>query len=69
MSLKKQQDSNKYVLEKRLFTLKEAATYLGQTEWGMRCLIWKKFIPVVRYGRKQFLDIYDLENFIEANKN
>ena len=25
---------------KRLYTLKEAAVYLGHTEWGMRELIW-----------------------------
>ncbi len=34
-------------MRKRLFTLKEAAEYLGRTVWGMRELIWKK-IPVVK---------------------
>lgn len=39
-------------LKKRLFTLKEAADYLGRSEWGVRELIWGGKIPVVRTGRK-----------------
>ena len=55
---------------KRLFTLKEAAEYLGQSEWGMRELIWAGRIPVVRPGgRKIFLDIHDMEKFIDQNKS
>ena len=55
---------------KRLYTLKEAATYLGRSEWGMRDLIWKREIPVVKNsgGRKIFLDVQDLEEFVEKNK-
>ena len=57
-------------MRKRLFTLKEAAAYLGRTEWGMRDLIWKRLIPVVMNsgGRKIFIDIKDLDNYVEANK-
>ena len=55
---------------KRLYTLKEAATYLGRSEWGMRDLIWKQEIPVVKNsgGRKIFLDVQDLEEFVAKNK-
>ncbi len=55
---------------KRLFTLKEAAQYLGRTDWSMRELIWSARIPVVRVegGRKIFLDIEDLDAFITQNK-
>jgi excisionase family DNA binding protein len=56
------------VPEKRLFTVKESAKYMGHSDWGMRSLIWAKKIPVVRYGRKQFVDIYDLDKFIKDNK-
>jgi excisionase family DNA binding protein len=57
-------------LKKRLFTLKEAAQYLGRSVWGMRELIWAGKIPVVRgEGRKIFLDIVDLNRFIEVNKS
>lgn len=55
---------------KRLYTLKEAAAYLGRSEWGMRDLIWKQEIPVVKSsgGRKIFLDVLDLDDFVEKNK-
>lgn len=57
-------------LAKRLYTLREAAEYLGRSVWGMRDLIWKQEIPVIREngGRKQYLDIHDLDSFIDRNK-
>ena len=57
-------------VSKRLFTLKESAEYLGRSEWGMRELIWAGKIPVVRSegGRKIFVDIQDLNQFINRNK-
>lgn len=57
--------------QKRLYTLKEAAEYLGRSRWGMRKLIWAGRIPVVRTegGRKIFLDIEDLNDFINQNKS
>lgn len=56
--------------EKRLYTLKEAAGYLGRSEWSMREIIWSGEIPVVRQngGRKIYLDIIDLDKFIDQNK-
>lgn len=56
---------------KRLYTLKEAAEYLGRSEWGMREVIWAGEIPVVKRegGRKIFLDILDLMAFIDRNKS
>jgi hypothetical protein len=58
-------------LRKRLYTLREGAEYLGRCEWGMRELIWAGEIPVVRVegGRKIFLDIEDLNEFISRNKS
>jgi excisionase family DNA binding protein len=58
-------------VSKRLYTLKEAAEYLGRSEWGMRELIWAGKLPVVRTdgGRKIFLDIEDLNGFITQNKS
>lgn len=57
-------------VQKRLYTLREAATYLGQSEWGMRELMWKRLIPVVKAngGRKVFFDVEDLDDFVEKNK-
>jgi excisionase family DNA binding protein len=58
-------------LPKRLYTLKEGAEYLGRSDWGMRELIWAGEIPVVRTegGRKIFLDIEDLNDFINRHKS
>ena len=58
-------------IQKRLYTLKEAAKYLGRSEWGTRELVWAGEIPVVRQegGRKIFLDVQDLAEFIEKNKS
>lgn len=57
-------------LGKRLYTLKEAAEYLGRSVWGVRDLIWARVIPVVKQQgcRKMYLDITDLNAFIEKNK-
>lgn len=55
-------------IEKRLYTIPEAAKYLGHTIWAIRSLIWGKEIPYVRYGRKMFLDLSDLDAFIDKHK-
>ena len=59
------------LLQKRLYSLREAAEYLGRSEWSMRELVWAGKIPVVRQDgkRKIFLDIEDLNNFIDRNKS
>jgi len=38
--------------------------------WAMRERIWAGDIPVVRFpsGRKMFIDVQDIEVFIERNK-
>jgi len=54
----------------RLLPLKDAAQWLGLTVWAMRERIWAGQIPVVQFpgGRKQYIDIRDLEAFIQNNK-
>jgi len=54
----------------RLLPVKGAASWLGLTVWAMRERIWAGQIPVVQFpgGRKQYVDIKDLENFIDQNK-
>ena len=58
-------------MSKRLFTLKEGAEYLGRSVWGMRDLIWSGKIPVVKdqNGRKIFIDVLDLETYVNHNKS
>lgn len=57
-----------YPLAKRLYTLPEAANYLGRTIWSMRELVWKGSIPIVREGKRIFVDVNDLNLYIERNK-
>ncbi len=57
-----------YPLQKRLFTIEEAGMYLGRTVWAMRGLVWKGSIPIVREGKRIFLDILDLEKYVTRNK-
>jgi hypothetical protein len=54
----------------RLLPLKKAAEYIGLTVWAMRERIWAGQIPVVQFpgGRKQFIDVQDLEQLIQENK-
>jgi excisionase family DNA binding protein len=53
---------------KRLLSVSEAAVYLGMTQWGVRGLIYNGKIPSVRNGRRVFLDIEDMNRWIEENK-
>ena len=53
---------------KRLYSIPEAAVYLGRTVWGVREMIWAGKIPIVRDGRRILLDILDMERWIEQSK-
>ena len=55
-------------LNKRLYDLKEAAIYLGRPVFSIRGLIWKGALPYVKEGRRQYLDIHDMDRYIERNK-
>lgn len=55
-------------LPKRLYSLPEAGHYLGRTLWSMRELIWKGSIPIVREGKRIFVDIKDLEGYVAKHK-
>lgn len=57
-----------YPSPKRLYNLPEAACYLGRTLWSMRELVWKGSIPIVREGKRIFIDVKDLEDYILKNK-
>ena len=50
---------------KRLYTLKEAAIYLGRSDWSVRRLIWKGLLPQVRVGGRVQVDIKDMDAMID----
>ena len=53
----------------RLYSLRDAATYLGISYWTVRELINRQEMPAVRIGRRVMVDVADLNRFIEANKS
>lgn len=55
-------------IAKRLFTLKEASLYLGRPVSGVRTLIWNGRLPYLQEGRKMFVDIRDMDAFIDRSK-
>lgn len=56
------------LLIKRLYSLPEAATYLGRSTWSIRRLIWNGELPQVRAGGRVHVDVRDLDAFIDKNK-
>ena len=57
-----------YPLNKRLYDLKEASIYLGRPVFSVRTLIWNGALPFIKDGRKQYLDIFDMDKYIQQNK-
>jgi excisionase family DNA binding protein len=54
---------------RRLVRVREAAEYLGSSPWKVRQLIADRRIPFVQDGDGPFwIDIRDLDSFIERNK-
>jgi len=55
-------------MPKRLFSVDEAAVYLGRTVWAVREMLWAGKIPFVKDGRRTLLDIRDMDAWIENSK-
>jgi hypothetical protein len=53
---------------KRLYSIKELVDRIGATEWFWRSQIWDGQLPCVQVGRKMFVDINDIEAFINKHK-
>lgn len=55
---------------KRLLTVEEAATPLGQKDhWGVRNLINNHGLKTVRYGKRGIrIDVNDIEEWIQKHK-
>ena len=41
---------------------------MGFSPWTVREIIWKGEIPYIKVGAKYFLDIADMDKWIENNK-
>ena len=55
-------------ITKRLYSIQEAAVYLGRSTWSVREMIWAGKIPYIKDGKRIFVDIRDLDDWIERNK-
>jgi excisionase family DNA binding protein len=51
----------------RLLSVQEAAVYLGRSKASVQHIIAQRRIPVVRDGRRVFLDVVELDRIIAAN--
>ena len=54
--------------KKRLYSIPEAAAYLGRSVWSMREMVWAGKLPAIRDGRRIFVDLEDMNRWIERNK-
>ena len=57
-----------YSIPKRLFNVEEAAIYLGRTTCALREMIWAGKLSYVKDGKRILLDIKDMDEFIDRNK-
>jgi len=53
---------------KRLYTLKQAGTYIGLSHWRVRSLIYSGQLAYVRLGRRILVDRIDLDVLIDSLK-
>jgi excisionase family DNA binding protein len=53
---------------KRLLTMEQAGEYLGRSRESMQHLVSSGKLPTVRSDRRVFLDVKDLDEWIQANK-
>jgi len=63
----REQRTNRKV-EKRLFSVQEAAVYLGRSDGAVRELAKRGALPYVKADRRVHFDRIDLDAFIEKNK-
>ena len=52
----------------RLLTVDQVAVYLGRSKASVQHLISDQAIPVVRHDRRVFLDVRDLDRWIDSAK-
>jgi excisionase family DNA binding protein len=57
-----------HVVKPRLLTLEQAAIYIGRTLAAIQHMISEGRMPTVRSDRRVFVDIRDLDQWIEQNK-
>ena len=60
--------ANSAGIKPRLLTVAQAAVYLGRSKTSLQHLISDGAIPVVRHDKRVFLDVRDLDEWIDGGK-
>lgn len=55
-------------IHQRLYSVRDASTFLGITERATRHLVERKVLPAIKVGRRVYLDRVALEKWIQ-NRN
>ena len=55
-------------MRKRLLTVEEAAVYLGRSKEAVQHMVASGKLPTVKSDRRVFLDLRDLDAWIEGSK-
>ena len=55
-------------LNRRLFSIKEVAAYLGRSPWTVAEMVRTGKFPYVPDGKRKLLDIKDVDRWIDMNK-
>jgi len=55
-------------LIKRLYSINDAAVYLGRSVWAVREMLWAGKIPFVKDGKRILIDIRDMDAWIDISK-
>jgi len=59
---------NGAAIRPRLLTVEQAAVYIGRSKEAMQHMVTDGKIPTVRSDRRIFIDVRDLDAWIEENK-
>ena len=51
-----------------MYDIKEAAFYLGRSVDSLRELLWAGKVPFIKDGKRIYLDVRDMEAYIERVK-
>jgi len=55
-------------IPKRLYSVKEAGLYLGRSAWTVAEMVRTGKIKYLKDGKRIFLDIEDINSWVESNK-
>ena len=53
---------------KRLYSIRDVSIYLGRSECAIREMIWSGKLPSVKFDRRIYIDINDLDELIQMHK-